>query len=128
MTVKEIMDITGKSRDAIIGRIKKLFPKMVFEPRKKVDLTDEQARSILESYHPGYDLSGDAIAKQDKTESKTVRIIHDTKKIELTGALLKEMGKYLSRDEMRDFLLTAPLVDGHRLLENKKKENGDETD
>ena len=110
MTVKELMEITGKSRDAVIGRIKKLFPKIVFEPRKKIELTDEQARSILESYHPGYDLSGDAIAKPDKSIEKTVRVIHEKTGIGAFTDLLKELGKWLSKEEMHDFIMKNPQI------------------
>lgn len=121
MTVKELMQITSKSRDAIIGRIKKLFPKMVFEPRKKIELTDEQARSILESYHPGYDLSGDAIAKPDKSIEKTVRVIHEKTGVGAFTELLKELGKWLSKEEMHDFILRSPQIVSHEEPKQLKK-------
>jgi len=105
MTVKELMDITGKSRDAIIDRVKKLFPDITFEPRKKVVLTGDQAQAVLESYHPGFDLSGNAIEEPDRPAEKTVRIIHEKRGPGAVTDLLKQLGKYLSKEEMHDFIM-----------------------
>jgi len=119
MTVKEIMDISGKNRETVLAKIKELLPDLEIEPRKKITLDKEQAEKVIDVLMPS-----DRIYQ--KSVEKTVRIVHNTQKVELTGSLLKEMGKYLSRDEMRDFLLTAPLVNGHKLIEEKKTEQKDE--
>lgn len=119
MTVKELMDLTGKNRETVLAKIKELLPDLEIKPRTKLLLSKEQSEKIIDVLMPS-----DRILQ--KTVEKTIRIVHNTQKIELTGSLIKEMGKYLSRDEMRDFLLTAPLVDGHKLIENKKKEDEDE--
>lgn len=120
MTVKEIMDATGKNRETVLQKIHDLLPDLETKARTRITLNKEQSEKIIDVLMPS-----DRILQ--KSVEKTVRIVHNTQKIELTGSLLKEMGKYLSKEEMRNFLLTAPLVDGHRLIEEKKNEQKDES-
>ena len=108
------MEFTGRTRDTVLAKITELLPDLEIKPRTKLTLNQEQSERVIDVLMPS-----DRILQ--KTVEKTIRIVHNTQKIELTGSLIKEMGKYLSKDEMRDFLLTAPLVDGHKLIEDKKK-------
>ena len=112
MSVKELMEITGKSRDVIIARIRKLFPAIVFEPRKKIELTENQGKAVLESYESTFSI-GEPDDKPDKPVGSPVKVM-------ITGSLIKELSKLLSRDELRQMLFNIPLSEGRKLIEQDK--------
>ena len=124
MTVKELMEITGKSRDTIVDRVKKTCPDVVFKPKTKTVLNEDQTHKVLESFIPQYQLKE---YLSDSSE-KTVRVIHERVGIGAMTDLLKQMGKYLSKDEMHDFIVNnkAILAPEPLRIENPKEaeENG----
>ena len=118
MTVKELMSITSKSRDVIIARIRKLFPDMEFRPRVKVELTEDQGKAVLESYEAGFTI-GEPDSKPDRPVGNPVKVV-------VTGALIKELSKLLSRDELRQMLFNIPLSEGRKLIEQDKSSETEE--
>lgn len=117
MTVTELMQVTGKSRDIIIARVKKLCPEIVFKPKAKTELTDEQSRKILEDFVPKFSLEDYPVERKGKTS----RIIYEKAGPGYVAEYIKQMGKYLSKEEMRDFILGNPQITASKEVKKLKK-------
>lgn len=121
MTITELMQITGKSRDIINARVKKLCPEIAFKPKTKAVLNDEQGKKILDSFVPKFSLKNYPV----ETTGKTSRIIYEKAGPGAIADLLKQLGKWLSKEEMHEFIMRNPQITGReepKQLEEGKKE------
>lgn len=125
MTITELMQVTGKSRDIITSRVKRLCPGVVFKPKMKTTLTDEQSRKVLDSFVPKFDVTDYAV----DSKGKTSRIIHERSGPGAIADLLHEMGKHLSKEEMHDFIMRTPFISasqGVKQIEKPDEAEGNE--
>ena len=50
MTVSEIAQVTGKSRDIVLRAVHDLLPGKKIEPKKKIVFTQEEAETLLKLF------------------------------------------------------------------------------
>ena len=56
MTIKQITEITSKSEDTVLRRIKKILPSKEVLTGVPIDLTEFESYRVLKSFHSGFDL------------------------------------------------------------------------
>jgi len=119
MTVTEIAQITGKSRDTILKMIHDLLPKKEITAKRKIVLNKEEVEVLLGALEPDYRI-------QQKTDEKKTKVLHLSIKRDLNAATLKEMSKYLSKEEIREYILQTTHITGFKQLEEPEEEKKDE--
>ena len=119
------MQITGKSRDIITARVKKLCPEIVFKPKSKTVLNDEQARKILDSFMPKFNVEDYPV----ETKGKTSRMEYVKTGPGYIAEYLKQLSKFLSPEQMREIVLNNPQITGREetlQIEKPKEEQESE--
>lgn len=127
MTVKELMQISGKDRSTIIGKIKELLPDYEIKERKKIILNDEQVDIILNALPVPSRI-------QQISGQKITRVLHLTQrhdvKYDLSAGALEKLSKIMSDEELKEYIHHVMDLDtritGSQEIKKLKKPDEDE--
>ena len=114
MTVTEIAKVCGVGRDKVLKTMHDILPDKVIEPRKKIVFTQEETEKILEVLQPKFSI----LQKSDEKQSK---VLHLSIKREVNSRTLKELAKYLSPEEIRQYIIDTARITSFKQLEEPEK-------
>ena len=110
MTIREIAERVGVSKDTVLERVRKLLPAVEIKPKTKVLLNNKEVDVILHSFGTTKELSAGTIETARTVENLKGTVEPKTYvsfKYDLSSASLKELSKYLSEEQMRAYILKA---------------------
>lgn len=119
MTVKELMQATGKSRDAVLKAIHEILPDKTILPRQKIVLEKDEIDKVLEILQQDY-----RILKEPA--EKTSKMLYLSVKREVNASTLRELAKYMTPEEIRNYILQSTNITSFRQLEEPEKHKKDE--
>jgi len=111
MTVKELMQATGKSRDAVLKAIHEILPDKTILPRQKIVLEKDEIDKVLEVLQVDY-----RILKEPA--EKTSKMLYLSIKREINASTLRELAKYMTPAEIRSYIIQSTNITGFKQLES----------
>lgn len=115
MTVTEIAEICDVSRDKVLRTMHEHLPDKITEKNKKIVFNQDETDlllSILEPHH----------RKVMKSNTKQSKVLHLSIKRNIDSATLKQLAKYLSPEEIREYILKSTQITSFKQLESDEKE------